>query len=355
MNLLIIEDQLDFVARVEESCAGTDVKLLKPDDVGLLEQLAEDKPIEEQLASRMRGISVNNAVDLVLLDTDLSRGKGKFGTQTEYRQACQEAGLPVCRYRKGHTTTKLANLEFIRRLALDSASAVLVPKARLEGDLAETLLPWLRKVNEGFASVRESLENKPELLADQLGPAGILSAILNRPDLKADLLGYTAQNFLFFSPVLAPDVRVASFATQLGYWLHNYILAFPGPILNAGAAAAYLNLQPESFNGETVKEAVEAARYEGPFGSLESYYWREELGWLLESWGGDIAKAPALKNVTLKRVTESPSGVAFFCVLTQVPIREEEAAINPDWIPVGAQLTRIKQSELDELGPMLNI
>jgi len=41
--------------------------------------------------------------------------------------------------------------------------------------------------------------------------------------------------------------------------------------------------------------------------------------------------------------------------LSREPIKAEDAAPNPDWIPSGAQLARIKQEDLDQLGPMLNI
>jgi hypothetical protein len=251
----------------------------------------------------------------------------------------------------------------LRRLAVEGASAVWVPGEKVKGDLSESgLLSWLRGVNEGFAQLRQVLVDKPELLTRSLGPAGILAHALGRPSLKAELLGYTAQNFFFFAAPLDNDAEQASIpeatqlSTRLGYWLVNYILAFPGPILSKNAAAAYLNLTLESFDQDAVREFLKPARYAGPFAQLDEFYWAEDLLDLIGHSSGDIAKAEALSAVALERVDkDNIESSAYLCVLTNKPIAENEAATNPDWIPSGAQVARVTQSLYDELGPMLSI
>lgn len=133
------------------------------------------------------------------------------------------------------------------------------------------------------------------------------------------------------------------------------MLAFPGPILNRPAAAAYLNLELDAFDNTAVQALVTSARYEGPFSGVETRYWRSALANLLDNLRGDIATDPTLAKVELKRVDPDPHGLAYLCLLTEVPIPAREAAPPLDWIPSGAQLARIRQDKLDELGPMLSM
>ena len=358
MRLLLIEDEPDFIARVQvASNAVPDVTLLTPEPIGLLDldqDFDESAPVEEQLSERLQALLKGEPVDLVLLDTDLSRQRGKLRTQTEYRQAFQGLGVPVCRYRKGHTQTELMKLEFIRRLAVDGASAIWVSPDHLSGDLATTLVPWLKEVSAGFQALRQRFQDEPDLVNAEFGPSGMLADLLGRPALKSDLLGYTAQNFFFFSGQEPAGVPAAArYATQLGYWLHNYVLAFPGPILNSVAAAAFVNLAPGSFGDTAVQALVAPCQYGGPFQALGPYYWKDDLATLLDTFGGDIAEAATLQGTTLDRVDPVTHAMAYYCLLTRSPIRQDEAAVNPDWIPAGASLSRIKESEFDELGPML--
>jgi hypothetical protein len=303
----------------------------------------------------LRDVQAREKVDLVLLDTDLSRKQGELRTQTEYRQAFRSIGVPVCRYRKGASATRLQALDFVRRLAVDGASAIWVAKEHMEDPLDRTLVPWLLQVHEGFASLGSKLQATPTILDASGGPAEMIASILDRPSLAGDLLGYTGQNFFFFGSTTdaSAEDRVAVTATQLGYWLHNYILAFPGPILNLVAASAYVNLTPESFRTAEVQKLVEPAVYRGPFEQLGPYYWREAMGELLDRHGGDLTSADEMKGVKVTRVDDKAPGVAFYCVLSRTAIPASEAAVNPDWIPPGAQMTRIRESDLDELGPML--
>ena len=367
MRILIIEDQPDFITRVIDAFKKVDptAELMTPSTTGLGEKFDDSgtASLEEQMLTKMKLLHEGTPIDLVLLDTDLSR-LGNGVTQSLCRQAFQEIGIPVCRYRKRMSTTDIARLQDLHRLAREGASAVWVPSEFVQPDKLENrLVPWLLAVVHGFSDLQQSLTEKPELLTAPLGPAGILATVLEHPSLKADLLGYTAQNFFFFGAPTGEDgddpskpVNAAAQATRLGYWLINYILMFPGPILSSTAAAAYLNLQLESFELGTVQDVIKGAVYEGPFSKTGSYYWRDYLADLLDEFDGDIATAPHLESESLKRVdAENVGASAYLCLLTQQPIAAEEAAPKPDWIPTGAQLARIKRDRYEQLGPMLSI
>jgi hypothetical protein len=368
MRLLIIEDQPEFIERVVDAFKKVDstVEILTPDDTGLKDKFDEsgdaDASLEEQMLAKVRSLQAKHPIDLVLLDTDLSRLRNGI-TQSLCRQAFQEVGIPVCRYRKRSVSTHVARLQDLHRLARESASAVWVPSELLRPETLEAaLVPWLLAVADGFAQLRRAIIADPKLLTAPLGPAGILATMLGHPSLKADLLGYTAQNFFFFGAPTGEDgddpaknVIAAAQATRLGYWLINSILMFPGPILSAPAAAAYLNLTIESFNLPSVQALTTGCIYRGPFAAVEPFYWRDELAELIDRADGDIAKAPELKAEKLERVDEDPGSSAYLCLLTQEPIPVADAAPRLDWIPVGAQLARVRNSLYDQLGPMLSI
>jgi hypothetical protein len=360
MRVLMIEDEPKFVAAVKAVFeSANDATLLMATDIGVTDDFNRDgnESIEEQLAGRLSRVATEHKIDLVLLDTDLSR-EAKFQTQTVYRQAFRQIGLPVCRYRKKARETLAHNFELIYRLATDGATAVSVPHEAVVDDGPETcLVNWLKAVGTGFQALRDELQRRPDLLSTTLGPAGILARLLGRPGLHPDLLGYTAPNFFFFASdggKAGQDVH--DYATGLGYWLVNYVLAFPGPILHKAAAAAYLNLTLESMAREDVQRLVSPAAYQGPFEALNGgHYWFDDLAKLLEGWSGDISNAPGLIAGELERVNPAPRGQAFYCMVTRKPIPETEAAASPDWIPPGANLARISRDHLEQLGPMLSI
>ncbi len=363
MRLLIVEDEQPFVGQISAAAAasGLGIVLLTSKEVGLEEPFKEGTSYEEQLLTLVRDAQNKHKIDLVLLDSDLSRMPNGIA-QSMCRQAFQEVGLPVCRYKKRHSSTPARELQDLRRTAREGASAIWVPNDLVQAqNLTNRLMPWLVAIGNGFGALRDALSGDQTLLKKSQGPAGILAVALKRPRAKADFLGYTAQNFFFFGAPAGEDEddptgSVEVLATQLGYWLFNCILRFPGPILSRGAAAAYLNVQKSELDLPGMNQVLAAAHYDGPFSDVEEFYWRDDLGSILDGLEGDIANAPELKGAKPARVdVANPGSSAFFCVLTQQPITDDEAAPNPDWIPPGAQLARIQRKLFEKLGPMLSI
>lgn len=361
MNILLIEDEDNFIDRLKKDAAQHGITVVTPIEVSLDAKFNEDGPIEDQIVQRLGDIQKSRNIDLVLLDTDISKLGNGIG-QAACRAACQVLGVPVARYTKKQSQTQIAHLKYLQRLAVEGASAIWVPADMTKGDLSSTgLFPWLKGVGAGFAHLKSYLETHKDVLDRSLGPAGILALALDRPSLRSDLLGYTAQNFFFFSPTVDDSENKvaddsAQLATRLGYWLYNCVLTFPGPILAAKAAAAYLNVTVDTFKLPAVQSLVTKARYGGPFSEVEEYYWTEDLLEIIEECGGDIAESESLKDLEILRVDEAhPESSAYFCVLTHEPIARSIASSNPDWIPSGAQVTRINQELYDQLGPMLSI
>jgi hypothetical protein len=361
MKLLLIEDESDFIEDLT-AAAGENDTVLAPQAAGLLvRELPDTAPVEDSLAALLTTIIREHGIDLVLLDSDLSHAKGDLQAQSGYRAALQKLGMPVCRYQKGGSETQFTWWRRLNRAMIEGADAIWIARAMVSGDRLPELMPWLQAVHSGFTTITERLRDNPTWLQSQgvLGPADVLAMVLGEPKAKVDFLGYTAQSLLFFAGVDEPsDLRSEQerYATRLGYWLFNYILTFPGPILPSGAAAALLNLEQASFESEPVQALVEPCVYTGPFGGTERYYWRSDLVELVEAADGNIALTPALAGAPLVRLdARNPGAEAYWCVLSQAPVLAADTAPTPEWIPSGATQSRVSQAKLDQLGPLLGI
>lgn len=362
-NVLIIEDQVDTIDRYKNLAIDSNLNFLSPDDVGLAQDIVQQEGIsvEEQLAEFLKSTIHEHAIDLVLLDTDLSRQRA-LQTHSSYKSALRDLGMPVCRYQKGGRHVALSMLPQLQRTIRDGASAIWIPRTLVSGDRINELVPRLKAISAAFKTIEATLIEKPELVQKQHSPNDVLAAVLGNHDLSYEFLGYAAQNLVYFA---TPDVDSAEhliskskrYATQLGYWLFNYILMFPGPILNQPAAAAYLNVSPkEAINNSVFSNLLERARYRGPFDEVEPYYWRSKLSELAESAGGDIAGHTNLHGSVLERIDKGEGAVqAYICMLSGEAIRHDQAAQSPDWVPSGASEAKIKEDVLDELGPLAGI
>ncbi|WP_139208490.1 hypothetical protein [Achromobacter sp. NFACC18-2] len=362
-NVLIIEDQSDTIERYKDLASNSGLTFLSPAEVGLTENITAEKgvSVEEQLAKFLKIAIRERGIDVVLLDTDLSRQR-ELQTHSSYKSALRDLGMPVCRYQKGGRDSALSMLPQLQRSIRDGASAIWIPRSLVSGDRGEELVPRLKAISAAFGRIEAVLAGRPELVEKQHSPTDVLAAVLGDDNLAYEFLGYAAQNLVYFAAP-EPDSmeyeisKVKRYATQLGYWLFNYILMFPGPILSRPAAAAYLNVSPLMFDSNPAfASLIEHARYVGPFDGVESYYWRSKLSELADSVGGDIAMHPGLSGVTLDRIDRRNEAVqAYICMLSGEAITADQAAPSPDWVPSGASEAKIKEEVLDELGPLAGI
>lgn len=361
-KVLIIEDQLDTIEKFRGLAAGSELSFVSPTDIGLIDfDPTENEAIEEQLATFLKGRIGEYEIDLVLLDTDLSRGR-KLQTHSSYKAALRELGMPVCRYQKGGTPSQFEQLPQLQRTIRDGASAIWIPRAFVSGDRMTELVPRLIALSRGFKAIHEALKDSPDLLKGRHSPTDVLASVLGNSELSYEFLGYAAQNLVYFAN---PEAHVAEyqiseqrrFATQLGYWLFNYIMMFPGPILSEPSAAAYLNIQPNELSkNPKLRDALKAAQYNGPFSEIAPYFWRYGLIELLNSFDGDIVRSEAFAALDIARIdTQSPDSVAYICLISGNAITEEQAAPTPDWVPTGASEAKIDDEVLSELGPLAGI
>ncbi|MFJ5235179.1 hypothetical protein ACIP86_00230 [Pseudomonas neuropathica] len=363
-KVLIIEDESVAIEKFQLLSKDSELTFLSPADVGLAGWVPkENESVEEQLAKLLKAQIEQHQIDLVLLDTDLSRGRS-LQPHSSYKAALRELGMPVCRYQKGGTEPPLARLQQLQRTVRDGASAIWIPKAFVSGDRIDGLVPRLIAISKGFKDILAVLKAKPDLLDDKHrhSPADVLASVLGDADLSYEFLGYAAQNLVYFAK---PEKEVRDqeiskeqrYATQLGYWLYNYIITFPGPILTAPAAAAYLNVLPDEMRKrEDFSSLISRAHYRGPFDQVEPYFWRTRLIALLDECNGDLATHELITGAPLRRVDSDNVGdPSFVCMITGAAITQDQSATSPDWVPSGATEAKIKEEVLDELGPLAGI
>lgn len=363
-NVLIIEDQPETIEKFKGFAQDTEVTFLSPQEVGLTdnEHNEDGGAVEEQLAEFLKSTIGEHAIDLVLLDTDLAR-QPKLETHSSYKSALRNVGMPVCRYQKGGRPVDLAMLPQLKRTIRDGASAIWMPRSLVSSDeCGPKLIQRLGAISRGFKAIESALDRQPTLLVHRHSPTDVLAAVLGDAGLAYEFLGYASQNLLYFATPdeSSPEHLISEarrYSTQLGYWLFNYILTFPGPILGKSGAAAYLNVEPAELERcEAFAMLLEAARYSGPFSDVEPFYWRSKLMELADAAGGDIVNDERLQGESFTRVDPDPHAVqAYMCMISGEAIRQDQAAANPDWVPSGASEAKIKEEVLDELGPLAGI
>jgi len=363
MNILHIEDQEDFVSLVRTSAVQQGHNLITLDDFGIHkdEPIVGDGSLEEQLQKKFEEHDAKERISVVLLDTDLMQFRNQV-SHSACRTALQSLGIPVCRYSKKQRETELSNARRLTTIATEGSSSMLVPRAVISETDTTRLVDWLSQVGQSFEALHKAVQGLEGKAAHQ-GPAALLAEILGHPDARFDFVGYTAQNLFFFGKQL-PDEQTEletaerkqrRLATQLGYWLHNYILTFPGPILNVSAAAALLNLSEEALGIPDLDALLAPAKYAGPFSGLQSYYWANGVIDATAELDAPVWQDEKYAAYVLDSEVSPENAQGYYCVLSNKAIPAAHAAAAPDWIPSGARMTRVEQGIYDKLSPLLSI
>lgn len=373
LNILYVEDESDFrdklTARLNSRLNISSI------DVGKFK--TEPKKVETaiQFQSWLRAsLGDTLKLDGVILDSDLS-GYGNGMSKETLLAAFRSMGLPVCRYSKRTRGTTSELLKHFATLATEGAASVLVPSEFMNGTKEDytaerdDLVVWLEAVFSGFSRIREKYDELSSHTTDShLSPPALLAKVLDNPGLELDLLGYGGANLFFFGDRLTEldegDETTAyeqpahgNGATKLGYWLQNYIISFPGPILNVAAAAALMGVRSDSLDINAFTKAMAPERYDGPFGGCQPLFLRERLeATLIEEGvsGVDLLKS---RGVIAKPIYESdPIRSGVYCIATNASIEVEDGVGPIDFIPGGASdLCRVSRRTYQRWIPWLNL
>jgi hypothetical protein len=304
---------------------------------------------------------------MVVTDYDLTRNgsTGFFGSTIV--DWCKRSFIPVGDYSRGNALRKLPKEP--------DQYEIRVPSAPVEA------ARYIKAVAEGFSSLQDLIAGHWQELSDKRSPAAILASVLSHPmeETRFALYGtkIASANAALMSEIAntAPGIEIAAEMRRflpyvLGHLLLNVVLRFPGPILNGRALASLTAVHPHE--AEKIQALFEDARYTGPFGEVEAYYWtsgvdrslnvmREQLGVELE--GETIGQLN-------RRTLEATHGLQFekhdcprchgeqgglFCPFTKrtVCVRSDCSVVSNAWIPQGARLCRIEMNFYEEWAPLL--
>lgn len=375
LTILYVEDEDDFrnqlVSRLKSRLSISTI------NVGLFSTEPNKGETTEQFQKWLQGqILGSNMIDGVILDSDLS-GYGNGMSKETLLAVFRNMGIPVCRYSKRTKGTTSELLKHYAKLASEGAASILVPSELMNGAKAEyssesdDLVKWLEAAFNGFSDIHNSYRQLVKTSGIQLSPPALLAQILGSAEMELDLLGYTGANLFFFGDRWIDMDEIDAegetesqtlelshnSATKLGYWLYNYIISFPGPILNTAAAAAFLGVKSATFDPQEFSKAMAPEQYMGPFSACQPLFLRQRLEALLIESGMSGSELLASRNVTAEPIyKESPNTSGVYCIATNSSIKAEDGVGPIDFIPGGASdLCRISRKTYQRWMPWLNL
>ncbi len=382
IEILLIEDQQkmrkrirDQINEAKKNAAGLSVGLSVIDQENV-SRLVVDKSTSNEMALA-EGIRANFPnVALIIVDHDLSNLMNPAVSESSITAAAHTLAIPVCRYHRQPSDSSL-RIDALWELNARVYSIDLKAPSEAENESLRFGMEAL-DILEGFRQIASSYQTLEDPVRKKGAPA-VLSHILGKPALE-DFFAAYSEGIPFLNDMLIVrklmedrsqegEEQVSEQARNdlkrripymLGYWLHNFILRFPGLILNEIAAASYLDIDTKDFKKDEVLRCFDEARYEGPFSKSHRYWWRPLLDDLLIEHGGrdEILKAKGIDAESVAHAKshvsgESPAG--YYDIFSDQPISKEDSIGSLSWIPSGADLARVAREKYEEIAPILGI
>lgn len=298
---------------------------------------------------------------LVVADHDLSAYGNVRISESAITDACRQSATPVCTYHrkpsaKSHTQALRGIYGQTRSFSIAIDLSDIAAAAATIVDIADSF----ETLQIAFPGINEEVKKQ--------GPAAIIASILEQPGLTSVFSRYAtgptlASDVIDHIAIQQPDEESVSEALDkrmpfvLGCWLHNYVLPFPGVILNGVAAASYVNLLQADFDSNISE--FQAAQYVGPFGKAKKYWWRSELDNLFiehdcEDGIAYLAKKSKDAGPSVCSATQS-SPAGYYCIVRRAPISLTASVGSLGWVPEGADLSRMDQAIYDSVAHMMGI
>lgn len=303
-------------------------------------------------------------VDMVVVDHDLSGLEVRI-SESAITNACKQLAIPVCNYHRKPPNNDSQNLKDKVNQARSFSIEIEIDGENQYKECAKEII----NVYHGFKFLKEQINALDETILSG-GPAKIISAILNKPELESIFARYAS------SSTLAADIIQIQYDDEetaedeiptalkeripfvLGCWLYNYVLPFPGILLNNIAAASYINVDSQQFD-QYSPEFINA-KYIGPFSIHSSYWWRYDLDQILFDAnvedGFEYLTQKGIQNIQpCKCSSDNLSRAGYYCIVKRQPISYEQSVGHLSWIPDGADLCRINKKIYRRLAPMMGL
>lgn len=309
-----------------------------------------------------RSLQKEKDISLVVSDRDLSAFHEASISESAIADACRRLNIPLATYhRKPNANAPMRNFEQVTQIRSFSIAIKNISQpteaARLIVDIAR-----------GFDLLFDEVAALKSNGIHHESPSLILSTILGKPELEYHFSQYAegpSVGMEVFSTFIGENLQseetrrfiVRKTAFVLGYWLYNYILNFPGVILNSSACASYLNISEDSFWANNSE--FDVAKYVGPFGGAEDFWWRAELEELIFSAdkndGYEYLSARGLDVSPSKCCKSDVSPAGYYCLINRSAISKSASRGQLSWIPKGATLCRVEIEAYDALASMMSL
>jgi hypothetical protein len=317
-------------------------------------QNSKDASYDDRLSNELASAKYSNAT-LFVTDRDLSRTETYQGlSEAIVSKVAAQLGTPICKYARGATD------ELFERQRSWGDAQIILDSADIGSMAAKISI-----LAHGFLNIRLKLD---ELLGGNLKtevrtPAAEMAHILGRAELSDQIALYASGDQKMVAEILpfADRRRHEELRQRLpslfGYWLFDSILRFPGLLVNAVAAASYLDISVPDFEGD-VRNAFKSALYRGPFNDKrDPLWWRSDLDTLIAAAecadGNSFASKKLGKKVPPCSADGSEAG--WYCMVTKTPVGEANSVGNISWFPPGADLARIRKDVYEQMGPWLGL
>lgn len=301
---------------------------------------------------------------LILCDQDLSKMNGYAGLSAEtVTSVARDEGLSIGLYGRGNSDVMADRVKqkrkFLeRRFFLEFGDA-----SNLESFCAETV-GIFQGCREVFDHVKGAVfsDFKRGVRAKRGTPSSLMCELLGRTEIQTRLSLYGAGDQQYLESLATVDAieeprkACRNISSELSYWLWESILRFPGILLNKGAAASFLNIDPKHFETKPVRALFKGALYKGPFSNVDARWWRDDLQEILNQNrvenGLALAKARGLGHVTRCKCSVDPKiDAGYYCMLSDKPVSLKNSVGKIPYFPPGADLARIAIGEFEKVAP----
>jgi hypothetical protein len=299
--------------------------------------------------------------DLIICDQDLSAIPGYSGLSAQVVTAlAYSEGVPIAIYGRGKDDYMTQRL-MARRPFLERRFVLHLDPDNWD---AQQFAKLARIVFDGCQQILHFLEANAKRGGKAIGgtPAKWMSQLLGRPQIinRLDLYGSGDQQYLSWLVASArddaPKQAVRVLAAELGYWLWDSILRFPGLLVNEVAAGSLLNLSEETWRKPAVRQIFAQAKYSGPFGIDKEFWWRDDLEAIIRKAamddGLELVKKEGIKTAEPSKCMVDPSKPAgYYCMLARRPVSLENSHGDIPYFPSGADLARISRTQFALVAP----
>lgn len=310
---------------------------------------------ERHIERQLRGDHEVDPIGLIACDKELGLYSSYPGLSANaISVVARNLGVPFCQYSQNPNANRreLARFDELRRWDCEEIT--------LAGNSIREWASDIAKLWNGFESITSRYQDRA---INKLKPAAALAAIMGRKDAESRISLYGSGDQSIMTEVFAlvdeSDPRgIKRMPRILGTWLQLSILRFPGLLVNETAAASYLNIATKDFDKPEIQEYFKDAVYCGPFSELLKWWWRDDLdSILLEGNAEDGKQFVDAQRARVEPCLDEQAGdrAGFYCMITQLPVSRANSKGNINWFPSGADLSRIRSDEFEQITSLVSM